>query len=227
MAYSSGWRCTLCPHAEIPAAYLDALRNCRLRHDLGWAPKRARQLAESFYTYTPYLLQTIRGARDLKGRRILVNGGFESWSTPDGGTPEGWRVSESTASAVSRDEAVSKEGACSLRTAATEAVKHVYVIQTVPAAEYAGKTINFGVWCRSNFDSIGSVNVIDFIKTAGRADQGAGKLTRYRGEDGWWFITATKTIRQNAVGNIRFYLDSSLPADGVIHYDGAVAVARD
>ena len=48
-----------------------------------------------------------------------------------------------------------------------------------------------------------------------------------RRADGWWFITATKTIRKNAVGGICFYLDSTLPTGGVIHYDGAVAVVRE
>ena len=223
MEYSSGWRCVLCPHTHIPEAYLDAIRNCRKPHDSDWAPDRARNLAEMFYTYTPYLLKTMRGAQDLQGEHILLNGGFESW-TKD--APDGWSVDETAAPFVSRNSDVAKDGASSMTVAAASATSHVYVIQHIPASEYAGKTITFGVWTKSNFESPGSVNVIDFIKTTGRADEGAGKMTTHRAKDGWTFLTATKTIRKNAVGNVRFYLDSSLPAGGEILYDGVVAVVR-
>jgi len=66
------------------------------------------------------------------------------------------------------------------------------------------------------------VNVIDFIETTGRTDEGTGRFTRYEDQDGWSFIT----VRNNAVGNIRFYLDSSLAGDGVVYYDGAIAVVK-
>ena len=224
MEYSSGWRCVLCPHTHIPEAYLDAIRNCREPHDLNWAPDRARGLAEMFYTYTPYLLKTIRGPRDLKGEHILLNGGFESWTRD---APDGWSVDETAAPFVSRNSDVAKDGASSMRAAASSATSHIYAIQFVPAPKYAGKTITFGVWTKSNFESPGSINVIDFIKGTGRTDEGAGKFTAHLADDGWTFLTATKTIRASAVGNVRFYLDSSLPAGGEIHYDGAVAVVRD
>ena len=114
----------------------------------------------------------------------------------------------------------------SVKVAATQATSHVYIVQSLPAERYAGKTITFGVWTRSSFESSASVNVIDFIETTGRTDEGTGRFTRYEDQDDWSFRTATKTIRKNAVGSIRFYLDSSLAGDGVVYYDGAIAVVK-
>ena len=224
MEYSSGWRCVLCPHAEIPEAYLDAIRDSRKPHDINWGPERAVNLAESFYTYTHYLLRTIRGPEELSGENILANGGFEAWQ--EGGAPEGWDVAESSTELVSREDAIVREGSHSIKASATQATSHIYLIQSLPAEQYAGKTITFGVWIRSSFGSSASVNIIDFIETTGRADEGTGRFTRYEDQDDWSFITATKTIRGNAVGDIAFYLDNSLAGDGVVYYDGAIAVVN-
>ncbi len=229
MEYSSGWRCVLCPHAEIPEAYIDAIRDSRKPHDINWGPERAVHLAESFYTYTRYLLRTIRGPDDLSGDNILASGGFEAWekdNVPDGWSSDGSYESGAAPATVSREDAIVREGLHSVKVAATQATSHVYIIQSLPAERYAGKTITFGVWRRSSFGSSASVNVIDFIETTGRTDEGTGRFTRYEDQDGWSFITATKTIRNNAVGNIRFYLDSSLAGDGVVYYDGAIAVVK-
>jgi len=121
MEYSSGWRCVLCPHAEIPEAYLDAIRDSRKPHDINWAPERARQLAESFYTYTPYLLRTIKGPEDLHGTNILANGGFEAWQ--EGGLPKDWDVAESSTELVCREDAIVSEGSYSVKVATAKCMR--------------------------------------------------------------------------------------------------------
>ena len=161
------------------------------------------------------------------GPNILKNAGFEAWGTP--GIPDGWRLgSEEHSKYVSREDTIVREGSHSLKVSSTNRVQYVYVIQSFPAAEYAGKTITCGIWCKSSLDELGNVNVIDFIETAGRKDEVATKMTKHEGKDGWRFITATKTIRENAT-RISIYLDFSvpLPEGGDLYYDGAIAVVRE
>ncbi len=72
------------------------------------------------------------------------------------------------------------------------------------------------------------MNIIDFIETTDRKDEVAHKYSTYEGKDRWWFITCTKTIREDAVGMIWLWLGGSpSPSDGIMYYDGAIAVVED
>lgn len=219
MKYSRGWRCRLCPHSQIPEEYIEAIRNCRKPHDLDWEPKRARSMEDR-------VLGKTEGAKPqevaAKGPNILKNGGFEFWGGEKGNVPAPW---EPDTKYVSREDVIVKEGSHSAKVSSKDPVEHIYITWHVPAAHYAGKTITFGVWTRSSFGYRGSLNLIDFVRTTGREDEGSGGNTRYDGEDGWWFITTTKTIRKNAY-RVAFYLDSTLPPDGAIYFDGAIAVVE-
>ena len=185
---------------------------------------------DALYSWCPMLAKD----KDLKpedlsaiGPNILKNASFETWTKP--GIPDSWRPgTEEHSKYVSREDTIVKEGSHSAKVSSTARVKHVYLIQSFPAAEYAGKTITCGIWCKSSIDELGNVNVIDFIETAGRKDEVATKMTRYEGKDGWWFITATKTIRKNAT-RISIYLDFNMPLleGGALYYDGAIAVVRE
>ncbi len=226
MEYSQGWRCKLCPHSEIPEEYLDAIRNCRKPHDLDWGPAKARSMEDDALQSWCRVLAKGKGLKpeDLiaRGENMLKNGGFETWGK--GNTPDGWNLPE--LKFLSKENAVKKEGAYSIKVSSKDAASGIYISQPIPAEQYHGKTITFGIWTKSNVEDAGSVNVIDFIETTGRRDEIAEKYTRYEGEDGWWFLTAKKTIRPNAV-SISFYLGTSFPPDGgVIYYDGAIAVAE-
>ena len=73
----------------------------------------------------------------------------------------------------------------------------------------------------------GGVNVIDFVETAGRKDEIASRYTRYVGTDGWHFLTAGKTIRRCATGSIWLSMAASLPAGGIVYFDGAMAIVEE
>ena len=61
----------------------------------------------------------------------------------------------------------------------------------------------------------------------GRKDQITFKHGRYQDQDGWWFVTGTKRIRETATGNIWLWVEISAPPDGIVYLDGASAVVED
>ena len=188
---------------------------------------------DALQSWCPMLVKTkplTPEALSAIGPNILKNSSFETWREPR--IADSWHFEtekrEEHGRYVSREDTVVKEGSHSLEVSSAARVQHIYVTQSFPAAEYAGKTVTCGIWCKSSFDQLGNVNVIDFIETTGRKDEVATKTTRYEGKDGWWFITATKTIRKDAT-RISIYLGSSIPLSegGTLYYDGAIAVVRE
>ncbi len=218
----TGWSCRLCPHSGIPKEYLEALRNCRKPHDPEWAPEEVRSMElEAMRGWCPALVKTnARKPEDLEGENILANSSFEAW---DDAAPGGWQIAGEHRKFVSREDTVVKDGSHCLKVSAPDRAKWIYVTQSVPAGRYTGKTLIFGVWTKSDLPHAVSVNLIDFIETTGRQDEGGGKFTTFEGRDGWRFKTVVKTIRKNAT-RVSFYLDSSFPVEGNIYCDGAVAV---
>jgi len=72
-------QCILCPHRDMPRAYLDALVKCREPHDLAW--QSPVSLAQKLYT-----------PEDLArmGPNILENASFESWTGGPDTAPDNW-----------------------------------------------------------------------------------------------------------------------------------------
>ena len=199
MQYSPGWRCPLCPHAEIPQAYIDALRNCRKPHDLGWRPATPPKR----FVYLDDAVM-VKGT-DLMGDKpnLLANGGFEAWSAGDRNVPDGWDCG----GVIWREDRIVKTGTHAAGVTTTLPQHHFYVSQVFATEQLAGETLTFGAWFKAEFMDVGA---IEFVYDDGRTWHLLKHLI-YDGKGEWQFLQGTCTVPQDAKGRIRFLLSINIP----------------
>jgi len=220
-------QCPLCPHGEMPQAYLDALKNCRKPHDLHWGEDRMRELEERtwFAGYLPSYLKLQVTDKDLAeiGKNLLTNGGFEL-TDPSSAKflPVPWAIAGQDPSAT-RDQDFVKEGAYSVRLTTTRAQGHVLVDQSIPAEPLAGKLLILGAWLKTDGKgSSADVQILD-VDAARKHEVTAAK---HRGDDVWRFVAVRRRIRKNAVGNVTLRISSRAVTGSAIYLDGAIAVVE-
>ncbi len=200
-------QCVLCPHREVPQAYLDAFRHCREPHDLARVPETTFKR-----TMTPKELAD-------RGNDILMNGDLESW-TVAGEAPDHW-IASGQEPAVYRELKEVKSGRYALRltTALPHGRGHVFIDQSVPAQPYAGKTVTLGAWVTGE----AGAQILDFAN--GSVEVG-GTGTEHIGQDGWRFRTNTKAIRTDA-DTVVFRLGAHLVSGVNVYIDEASAVVEE
>ena len=199
MQYSPSWQCPLCPHAEIPKAYIDALRNCRKPHDLSWRPPTPPKR----FVYIDDAVM-VKGA-DLSGDKpnLLTNGDFEAWPAGERSAPEDWECG----GVIWREDDVVKAGSYSAGVTTTLPQHHFYVSQVFPTEQLAGETVTFGAWFKTELTDVGA---IEFVYDDGRTWNLLKHLI-YTGEGEWQFLQGTCTVPQDARGKIRFLLSINIP----------------
>ncbi len=186
---------------DLPDAYLEALRNCRKPHDLNWQPKTQRV----FVSFDDAIL--VEGDHITPdAMNLLRNPGFESWSAAEQ-PPDGWLL-VGRAPVVVQEETSPQSGHYSATlTTQPGQFGHVSLDQSFPAAFLAGKTITLGAWVKSNAPGVGDLQILD------RANQSEASNTSepHPGDDIWRFLTVTRSIRNNAVGNVLIRLKAVVP----------------
>ncbi len=209
-------QCPLCPHGEMPRAYLDAFGNCRKPHDVNLSLEKMGDLEERAFLAgwsPPYA--TKFGERDLKrmGKNLLVNGGFENWSPSPKGGPNGWQIFGSGVVAKEEKKVV-KEGSRSAKMTAGKG--HGGLDRSIPVEPWRGKTLLFGVWMKS--DGTGGLQILD--AAPGTSAEGSGGAECL--PDGTWqFVVARKRIQKDAAGSVTFRCAGW---DSTVYFDGAIAV---
>ena len=193
--------CRLCPHLEIPQAYLDALRNCRKPHDLSWTP----ELEEDRFVYFDDTVLVEGNEVAATARNILDNPGFEKWVGQETSLPESWIVT-GQGPVVLREEGLVKAGKYSARLTTERLQGHVIIDQHIPAAPLAGKTVTLGAWIRTSLKDVAGVQILDFAH--GMWDVTGGG---HPGDGQWHFVTATKAIRPGVTGKVRLRMSAHIP----------------
>jgi len=205
-------QCILCPHREMPQAYLDAFANCRSPHDLAW--QSPVSLAEKLYT-----------PEDLArmGPNILENASFESWTGGPGSPPDRWRTGG--VGKLRRVETDAKFGRCAVEVSRKEE-RHMFIEQPISPEKYRGKAIVLGVWCRLTPNSDCSVTIQS--KVGARYLGGGRRGPRPPAKDGnWHFIAAREVVPDKAeIINLRLNAYSLEPWEPV-HFDGVIAVVEE
>ena len=199
MKYSPGWRCPLCPHAEIPQAYIDALRNCRKPHDRDWRPA----VPPDRFVYVDGAVMVNGSDLSADKPNLLENGTFEAWSDGANEEPDGWDCGGT----VWRESKIVKEGSYSAGVTTTRPSHHFYVSQVFPAEHFAGQEVAVGAWFKSEFMDVGA---IEFVYDDGRTWHLLKHLV-YTGKGAWQFLQGTCTVPSDAQGRIRFLLSINIP----------------
>jgi hypothetical protein len=195
-------QCKLCPHKEVPAAYIQALRDCRKPHDLDWAPAFA---ADRFVCFDDAVLA--EGTTISEGSvNLLKNGGFEAWSSGPNASPDAW-VASGQSPVVAQEGARVKSGASSARITSTLIQAHVFFDQRIPVGNLAGKTVTLGAWVWSAVAESGDLQILDYFG----ATHDVGSSDGHPGDGQWHWLTATKTIRPEATGEICLRLSGRMP----------------
>ena len=199
--------CPLCPHPDglFQNAYADAFANCRKPHPLDWKPARE----EKIFT-----------ADDLAemGENILDNADLENWLVPDQ-SPPGWYLGGQGPVVARDDKNIKSGGAYSASLSTVLARGHVFLDQRVAAGPYAGKTITLGAWVRAEHNT-GGVQILDFV---GDDHESSAVTSEWTDDTGWRFMTATKTIREDAT-LIVFRLGVGAVKGFSVSFDGSQAV---
>ncbi len=194
---------------EFPAAYREALRNCRKPHDLSW-------VAENVDIKPPITPEDLAA----HGQSILLNGDLEEWAD---GAPVHWLPRGQGPDIAQEQEQVhSGTSAARLTTAWTEDSNHVWIDQLLPAVPYRGKTITVGIWMKCSLED-GGPQVFDFAEGAAEPYQWPLHYTEGPDVNGWRFCTSTKKIRPNA-DQVGFRLGAHLIHGISIYLDEAQAV---
>ena len=191
-------QCVLCPHTEVPQAYLDAIRNCRKPHDLAWSP----EIKQDRFAYFDEVVLVEGNEISEDAKNLLENPGFESWTRGETPSPTGW-ISRGV---VSREEELVKSGKYSARLTTAELQAHVMIDQEIPARQLAGKTVTFGSWIRTNVKEGVGLHILDFVGGMHELSGGGG----HPGDGSWRFGTVTRTIRTDADGIVRLRLSAHI-----------------
>ncbi|MEE3373054.1 MAG: hypothetical protein VX346_27220 [Planctomycetota bacterium] len=195
-------QCKLCPHEQVPPAYVRALTACRAPHDLQWRP--AVSADRLFYFDDAILVEGATITEDAVN--LLANPGMELWAETEPAQPVHWAVAgEGPLSA--REQARIKSGRSSLRITTTRTLGHVLADMRLPAKQFAGKTLTFGSWVYSGIRDAAGVEILDFVGTMHEVSGGVG----HPGDRRWHFVKVTRTIRPDATGQIVLRLSAHVP----------------
>ena len=206
-------QCILCPHREMPHAYLDALVKCRESHDLAW--QSTVSLAEKLYT--PEDLAAM-------GPNLIVNDSFEAWT--GGGSdprPDNWLTG--AVGKLRRIDEGAKFGKYAVEVS-RQGEGHMWIQQAIPPEEYRGKTIVLGVWCKLTPDSDCSVTIQSKVgaRYLGPGRRGPTPPPR---DGNWQFIAARESVPDAAeIINLRLNAYSQQPW-APIQFDGVIAVVEE
>ena len=195
-------QCVLCPHAKVPDAYVQALIDCRKPHDLDWAPKIAQGRLVYFDDAVLVLGDRITGNQP----NLLGNPGFEQWTAAPDRRPTDWIVG-GQGPVIVREVTRVKSGKYAARLTTDRPSGHVLIDKRLPAGRFAGKTVTLGTWLRADIKDIAGVQILDFVK--GMHEVTGGQIDREEGP--WRFVTATRTIRPDATGEIVLRLSAHVP----------------
>ncbi len=187
---------------NVPEEYVEAVRNSRKPHDLAWTPLVTTPRTAYFDDAVLVEGATITDASP----NLLTNPGLEDWTTSDPIGPVGWIVSGQSPRAH-KELTIKRSGNCSAAITSTLHQAHVFFDQHIPVAPFAGKTITFGAWIKSDFAGMGDVQILDFINNV----PDVASSNSHPGNGEWVFQTATKTIRPNATGEVLFRLGARVP----------------
>ena len=197
-------QCKLCPHEKIPDAYVQAFVDCRKPHDFDWAPKGMKD--RWFY---------VDGAVLVEGDKItgnepnlLDNADFEHWEDKPNSPPIAWTLNGHDP-LIRKEQKIVESGKCAVALSVAGVQGHTMVQRYLPASSYAGKfagrTITLGAWVRSDHAE-SAVQILDFVDgghtTSGDSAPGDGK---------WHFVTATRTIRPDATGDVVLRISQWIP----------------
>ena len=100
-----------------------------------------------------------------------------------------------------------KSGKYSARLTTAELQAHVMIDQEIPARQFAGKTITFGSWIRTNVKEGVGLHVLDFVDGMHDLSGGGGG---HPGDGSWRFGTVTRTIRTDTDGIVRLRLSAHI-----------------
>ena len=207
-------QCVFCPHSVMPQEYLDAFRKCRKPHELDWKPVLPK-IAEK--TYSPEQLAAI-------GKNIFKNGDFEVWRKGKNQAPDNWILGGDDP-VVARQRSSVKSGSFTAALSSAGEEGHIYIDQRIPVDKYRGKTIIFGAWVKADSEENAFVSIMDW---AGDQHELNHNLNKHPLDGTWQFLTARKTIREDATGEIWFRLNARPYESGAVAcFDGAVAVVQE
>ena len=195
-------QCQLCPHDEVPEAYLRALTNCRNPHDLDWRPAVSED--RQFYFDDAVLVEgkTIAPHHE----NLLTNSGLEQWTDEETPQPTHWSVGGEDP-LIGRERKIVKSGQSAARITTNRTLGHVLIDMRLSAARFAGKTLTFGSWVHTGIKGASGVEILDFVGTMHEVSSGGG----HPGDRRWHFVTVTRTIRPDATGQIVLRLSAHVP----------------
>ena len=195
-------QCELCPHANVPARYIQSLTACRESHDLDWRPAVS---PDRFFYFDDAILVAGSTIGDHP-ENLLLNPGMESWGQTALPQPVHWSVGGQGPLWENERNTV-KSGRSSLRLTTSRTQGHVLTDVRLPASRFAGKTITFGSWVHSGIKDAAGVEILDFVETMHEVSSGGG----HPGDRRWHFVTVTRTIRPDATGQIILRLSAHVP----------------
>jgi hypothetical protein len=200
--------CKLCPHRSVPQPYLDALANCRKPHALNWAPP----VAGGRFLYVDDVVLVEGPTVTAAAPNLLNNPGFEAWGKAADQAPDGWYVNLDEP-VIQRQDAIVRSGKYAVRLTSDVSSKQVLLEtqQAIPAAQYAGKTITMGVWARADMPEMKGAADLQILDLVNGSYDVATSLDALPADRQWHFITATKTIRPGATGNLRVRIAANIP----------------
>ena len=202
----------------VPQAYIDAFRECREPHDLNWSPPV--DPGRVVYFDDPVLVEGARITQE--SRNVLTNPSLEMWSNGSARAPDGW-ILKGQGPSIAREATRVRSGKYSARLTSVRFTGHVFFDYHLPAEPYLGKEVTFGAWVCSD-RKMGGLSLYDHsggqpgakwthcldVGKFGQFDS-AGCGEPYPGDGKWRFMTATKTIRPNAQGDIWLRLEARMP----------------
>ena len=202
----------------VPPAYISAFRKCKGPHDLAWSPPV--EPGRVVYFDDVVLVEGDKVAADSKN--LLDNSSLEQWSNGPTKAPDGWTL-KGQGPIIEREEVRVRSGKYSARLTSSRFTGHVFFDLHLPAKPFLGKTVTFGAWVNAD-RKMGGLSILDHTGGAPGAtwtnylDVGkfghfevAGAGSAHPGDGKWYLITATKTIRPSAQGNIWLRLEARMP----------------
>ena len=203
-------QCGSCPHKGVPDAYWQAIANARLPHDPAWVPD---------HPDTPRVITA--GELAGRGRNILPNGDFETWTLGPNKPPDHW-VLGGRQPVIRKARANAKVGTSAVQLGISGTEGHRFLDYHIPLGDMAGKTITFGAWTRTS-SANAFLSIMDWVGNDHKPDHSP----QCPSDGKWHFLTATRKIRADATGEIWFRMNGSFfSADENIFFDGAMAVVE-
>jgi hypothetical protein len=147
---------------------------------------------------------------------IVVNGGFETYTTTPG-APDSWSYyQDGTGGSAAKETTEKKAGSNSCKlTKSSTGSSHILI--TPSAVAYRNKTMIFGVWIKSANTTAGAVKIL-------MTDSGTGagwSQANYQNSGGWEFITLSRLTTADA-GTFTILVAVASTATAVAYFDNVV-----